>query len=73
MRTAGTAIAPGSRKKSLMMAALLASAPMASAWAAGHAINLRATANSNENDAACVSESERMSIAATYCSYFFNI
>ncbi|MEM6634387.1 MAG: TRAP transporter substrate-binding protein DctP [Pseudomonadota bacterium] len=35
--------------RSLMVATLLAGAPLA-AWADGHAINLRATANSNEND-----------------------
>ena len=39
-----------SMTKSLMAAALLATAPMAAAWADGHAMNLRATANSNEND-----------------------
>ncbi len=36
--------------KSLMVATLLVGAPLAAAWADGHAINLRATANSNEND-----------------------
>ena len=36
--------------KSLMVASLLATAPLAAAWAGSHAINLRATANSNEND-----------------------
>ncbi|MDJ1017481.1 MAG: TRAP transporter substrate-binding protein DctP [Paracoccaceae bacterium] len=36
--------------KSLMVAAIVAAAPLAAAWAGGHAINLRATANSNEND-----------------------
>ncbi|MDU8942285.1 TRAP transporter substrate-binding protein [Ovoidimarina sediminis] len=36
--------------KSLMVASILASAPLAAAWAGSHAINLRATANSNEND-----------------------
>ena len=39
-----------SMTKSLMVATLLASAPLAAAWAGGHALNLRATANSNEND-----------------------
>ncbi len=36
--------------KSLMAASILAAAPLAAAWADSHAINLRATANSNEND-----------------------
>lgn len=36
--------------RTLLLAATVAAAPIAAAWADGHAINLRATANSNEND-----------------------